>query len=583
MINAINLIWGNCKKGMILILFMFPLKILLPFISLQVFQFILNSIQNKSINNLIWILSGYFLLLVSEKFTNEGFNYILSYIKLKITNDLNIKLINKVINLELCDFENSSTYNKIHESLRDINTPFEAFNILIELIDGLFGLLISCYILVSWDRSSLLFLSIAPLISFYFTIKIGKFEFLKLQERVPIVRKISYLKDLLINAMSSKENKILGVENYFKDIFVKEYDDFLDKDKKTLWFQFINGIIFQFVSVMVAVIIIFKVIDSVISGLILFGTANTLIACIWNVTKYSEKISLNTAKLYTKKNYLKNMEIFLDHNSESLCKSSEDAGIDIKDIDTIEFINVSFKYKENLDYVLKNVSFKIEKGDKVVIVGQNGSGKSTILKLILGIYEKYDGDILINGISLRKINKYRFYEKIGVIFQNFTKYELKIMEFLKLSNLNIQDDDVLKNLNIFESNNLLNFLLEKDIENLQLGNRFENGIDLSGGEWQQLVFCRTLMKKNMSLLVLDEPNSGLDVFSEKKIYKILDEQLTNDVTKILVTHRLHLLDIDDYRIIYIENGVVCEDDTSKVLLSKNTKLKKFYKSSILGL
>lgn len=317
--------------------------------------------------------------------------------------------------------------------------------------------------------------------------------------------------------------------------------------------------------------------------MILFGTANTLISCVWNVTKYSDKISLNLAKLYTKKNYLKNMEIFMGNNCKSLCVLSEDPIINIEEIETIEFVNVSFKYKENLDYVLKNISFKIEKGDKVVIVGQNGSGKSTILKLILGIYKKYDGEILINGISIRKINRSSFYKKIGVIFQNFTKYELKIMEFLKLSNLNIQDGDILKNLKIFETNNLLNFLLDKDVKNLQLGNRFENGIDLSGGEWQQLVFCRTLMKKDMNLLVLDEPNSGLDVFAEKSIYKILDEQLTNDITKIVVTHRLHLLDIYDYRIIYIENGVVCEDDNAQELLSKSTKLKRFYESSTLGL
>lgn len=171
-----------------------------------------------------------------------------------------------------------------------------------------------------------------------------------------------------------------------------------------------------------------------------------------------------------------------------------------------------------------------------------------------------------------------FYQKTGVIFQNFTKYELKILEFLKLSNLDISKDDVLRVLDIFESKNLLKFLYGRDIESLQLGNRFELGVDLSGGEWQQLVFCRTLMKKNMSLLVLDEPNSGLDVFSEKKIYDILDEQL-DGVTKVIVTHRLQLIDLEGYRIIYIEDGRICEDDNSKKLLLNNAKFKDFYENS----
>ena len=88
---------------------------------------------------------------------------------------------------------------------------------------------------------------------------------------------------------------------------------------------------------------------------------------------------------------------------------------------------------------------------------------------------------------------------------------------------------------------------------------------MHSGEWQQLVFCRTLMKKNMSLLVLDEPNSGLDVLSEKKIYDILDKQL-DGVTKVIVTHRLQLINLQGYRIIYIEDGRICEDDNSKKLV-----------------
>ena len=224
------------------------------------------------------------------------------------------------------------------------------------------------------------------------------------------------------------------------------------------------------------------------------------------------------------------------------------------------------------------INLELYPGEIHALLGENGSGKSTILKLLLGIYKKFEGEILVNGISIKKIYMPSFYQKTGVIFQNFTKYELKILEFLKLSNLDISKDDVLRVLDIFESKNLLKFLYGRDIESLQLGNRFELGVDLSGGEWQQLVFCRTLMKKNMSLLVLDEPNSGLDVFSEKKIYDILDEQL-DGVTKVIVTHRLQLIDLEGYRIIYIEDGRICEDDNSKKLLLNNAKFKDFYENS----
>ncbi len=154
----------------------------------------------------------------------------------------------------------------------------------------------------------------------------------------------------------------------------------------------------------------------------------------------------------------------------------------------------------------------------------------------------------------------------------------KIEEIYDKKGMNLSIKGEIFGIDIFESKNLLKFLYGRDIESLQLGNRFELGVDLSGGEWQQLVFCRTLMKKNMSLLVLDEPNSGLDVFSEKKIYDILDEQL-DGVTKVIVTHRLQLIDLEGYRIIYIEDGRICEDDNSKKLLLNNAKFKDFYENS----
>lgn len=581
MFSSIKLIQENCRKKLIILILIFPLKVMLPFINLKIFQLILNDIQNKTIDNVILILLGYLMLMGLDKFINEEFKYILKKIDLELTNCLNIKLVDKIINLDLSDFENSETYNKIHESLRDINTPFDVFNLIVALIEGILGLLISCFILASWDRFILIFLGIAPLISFYFTIKIGKYEFKNLQERVPIIRKVTYIRSLLVNAVSSKENKILGVENFFKKIFIREYKEFIKKDKEILRFQFENGILFQILSILVAFIIIYRIINSVILGMVLFGTANTLISCVWNVTRYSEQISINIAKIYTKRNYLENLNNFIENSYGSQREDLKYAYRNIGAIDTIEFKNVSFKYKDNLNYVLKDISFKIKRGEKIILVGENGSGKSTILKLLLGIYKKFEGEILVNGISIKKIYMPSFYQKTGVIFQNFTKYELKILEFLKLSNLDISKDEVLGVLDIFESKNLLKFLNGRDIESLQLGNRFELGVDLSGGEWQQLVFCRTLMRKNMNLLVLDEPNSGLDVLSEKRIYDILNEQLYG-VTKVIVTHRLQLIDLQGYRIIYIEDGRICEDDNSEKLLLKNTKFKDFYENSKTG-
>ena len=325
----------------------------------------------------------------------------------------------------------------------------------------------------------------------------------------------------------------------------------------------------------------------ILSSLILFTSARLII--LGNLTlgnivafsSYMEKLHSSIKKIGDLNLSFNEVIVDLERYRKIMYHDNEKKidGKKLSKVTSLKFKDVSFKYDDG--YILKDFSFEISKPGLYGIVGENGSGKSTILKLLLGIYKKFEGEILVNGISIREIYMPSFYQKTGVIFQNFTKYELRILEFLKLSNLDISKDEVLRVLNIFESKNLLKFLSGRDIESLQLGNRFDLGVDLSGGEWQQLVFCRTLMRKNMNLLVLDEPNSGLDVLSEKRIYDILNEQLYG-VTKVIVTHRLQLIDLQGYRIIYIEDGRICEDDNSEKLLLKNTKFKDFYENSKTG-
>lgn len=342
---------------------------------------------------------------------------------------------------------------------------------------------------------------------------------------------------------------------------------------------FFNGIVFQIISLTIGIYVIIEIINSVMLGIILIGTANTLISCVWNVTKNSDNFTGNLAKLYTKQSYLKNLVEFLyDENRVQEIDDRDKLEDFIQSIDSIEFKNVSFKYKEELPYVLKNINFKIEKDEKVALVGKNGSGKSTIIKLILGIYKNFEGEILINNKSIDLLEKDTYYKHIGVIFQNFTRYETRLIEFLKLSNFEISNEEINETIKLFQKQGLLKFLLNKNLSSIQLGQKFDKGIDLSGGEWQQLVFCRTLLNRNYSLLILDEPNSGLDVFSEKSMYKILDAHSLNHIN-ILVTHRLSIIDSNVYRAIYLENGTILEDDKVSELLKNDSAYKNMYINS----
>jgi len=228
---------------------------------------------------------------------------------------------------------------------------------------------------------------------------------------------------------------------------------------------------------------------------------------------------------------------------------------------------------------LKNINLKINTKEKIVIVGKNGSGKSTFIKLLCGFYSNYEGEILFNGISLKKIDKESLYEKMGVVFQDFVKYEFSLEENLKISNLKKTDKEILEHINYLKRNGIMKFIDNNINLNTQLGHKFDNGIQLSGGQWQQLAFSKIILK-DADVFVMDEPSAGLDIFAEENMYNILDERAKNSIC-FLVTHRLYILDKKKYRALVFNNGEIVEDDRISNLLKRKSLYRKILNKMII--
>lgn len=190
----------------------------------------------------------------------------------------------------------------------------------------------------------------------------------------------------------------------------------------------------------------------------------------------------------------------------------------------IEFKDVCFKYKSNDNYVLENINFKIDNNHIIGIVGRNGSGKSTLSKLILGFYDDYEGEILVNGVDLKNLNKISYCKQIGCVFQDYVKYETSLRENIAFGNLRILNND-----NII--NNALNFvqlkanIYSKEGLDVCLGNWF-GGKQVSIGEWQKISIARTLVK-DADLYVMDEPDSSLDAESELEMLQSYSKVFQN--------------------------------------------------------
>lgn len=244
--------------------------------------------------------------------------------------------------------------------------------------------------------------------------------------------------------------------------------------------------------------------------------------------------------------------------------------------ETLEFVNVSFKYPNTQKYILQNMSFKIESGKHYAFVGLNGAGKTTITKLITGLYDDFEGAILINGKSIREYTQVQIKSMCAVAYQDFAKYSISMKENIAIGDINRFDDNeanLSKAIKALE----LESLVEKLPQGLDtyLGKIKKSGVDLSGGQWQRIALARFMINRG-PLRILDEPTAALDPVSESRLYEKF-EQLCRGQTTIFISHRLSSIMLAD-EIFVLDQGRVVERGAHAELMSNHELYAQLYDS-----
>ena len=231
----------------------------------------------------------------------------------------------------------------------------------------------------------------------------------------------------------------------------------------------------------------------------------------------------------------------------------------------IEFRNVSFHYPKNEELVLKDVSFKIPRGGKVAIVGENGAGKTTIIKLLNRFYDPVEGSVLIDGIDAKEIEPRDIQRNMSAIYQDFVRYDISAAENIGIGEVELVGDrEMIQTAAKRGGAHGLIEALPKGYDTI-LGRTLDEGVDLSGGEWQQLGISRAFMSQSQ-VLMLDEPTAALDAFKEQQLYDRIAE-LTREKTLVFISHRFSTVRMADL-IVVIEDGEVVEAGSHEELLDQ---------------
>lgn len=548
----------NFSKLLILVI----IKILLFFATVFLLKQMINLLVEKQVNIVFCYLFYYIITFLFSKCIVVYYDYIQQIFKLELEYKINSIFIDKCKNMSMIDFENTETYNSIQKTLRDINVPYAMILNVLDVITNISMLIGSIIILAKWKLYTVIYLVIVPICCVYLVFIIGKKEYEMSKIRIINVRKSNYYRFLLTDINSYKENKIFRLGVFFTKNFIENIDKINIKDKLIFKYLFINGIIFQILETIMLFFTVYIVLKDIINSFITIGTGYLYLNCILNVVNSSEKISKNISNLLNKKLYLDELFEFIYKKDPNINNKKY---IKIKKIETIEFKNVWFKYRENLEYAIKNINLKINANDKIIIIGENGSGKSTFIKLLCGFYDNYEGEILINGISMKEIEKESLYNNLSVLFQDYMRYEFNVEDNICISDLN-EKDKIINFIKKLNQQNILKFLDYKG--NIKLGHKFDDGYEISNGEWQQIAFSRAIFKRN-SCLILDEPTTSTDIDIENNIFNIINDIQNNIV--ILITHKLYLLN-NSYKWIVFSNGKILKKNEIKKML----KYKEYY-------
>ena len=381
-----------------------------------------------------------------------------------------------------------------------------------------------------------------------------------------------YLSNEATDINNGKDIRLYRLDRWFSKLFViltKRRTTLAKKINQKFLFAQVSDTIFLLIRDFVAY---FTIISMVIDGKIEVATFTFLVGIIAGFTGWLNSLldsfnSLRTANIQVNE-YRACLEM-KNHFNHDQGLTAEDVSLPIK----IEFKNVSFKYPDAEEETIKDLSFTIEPGEKVALVGSNGAGKTTIIKLLCGLYAPTSGEILINGHNLIDFNIDEYMKLLSVLFQDSEPLALSILN--NVCCVKEEDVDLPRFWKAVEEAGLKDKILELEHQEQSFITQIfdESGIRLSGGETQKLLLARALYK-NAPLLILDEPTASLDPISEEAMY-LRYAKFTEGHTSIFISHRLSSTKFCD-RILFLEDGKIIESGSHYELIARNTKYKEVF-------
>lgn len=378
---------------------------------------------------------------------------------------------------------------------------------------------------------------------------------------MPHWRKLEYMENVTTDFSYAKDIRLFGMQKYLAKKQINVYDEELRHWIKSRQYWIYNTIFAHGISLLRQLIIIGWLVYSVVFNGLSIGNFTLYTASAAAFSNAINEILQALSALRERSAHTDDYRSFMDIPSAD--DKAQTIPIPPADKYTFEFKNVSFKYRGQEKYALKNVNLTLHAGEKLAVVGLNGAGKSTFIKLLLRLYDVTEGCILMNGTDIRKFDRKEYYELFAPAFQDVMVFAFPVAENVSMKEpFNTDKAEAEKMLRLAGLGDKLD-KLEKGVDTELLKVLYDDGVDLSGGEKQKLALARALYKKS-KIIVLDEPTAALDALAEFRLYQSFNE-LVGDRTAVYISHRLSSTRFCD-RVAMFKDGEMVEIGTHDSLM-----------------
>jgi ATP-binding cassette subfamily B protein len=504
---------------------------------------------------------------------------------LRLGIDLNVQILEKAQRLELRQFEDPDFYDKLTRARREASTrPLSLIQSNFQVVRNALTLAGYAALLIRFSPWMALAVLVATVPAFVAEARFSGAAFRLRNWRSPDSRRLTYLEYVLANDEHAKEVKLFGLGPLLLERYRRLAESFFADDRRLAIGRAGWGYVLSLVSPAVFYGSYALIVAETVRGRLSLGDMTLALVAFRQGQQSFQAVLSALGGMYEDTLYMSNLFDYFAIPTDAP-KAVGPLAV-VRAEEGIRFEGVGFRYPgspstgEGERWALRDVNLFIPKGQSLALVGENGAGKTTFIKLLANLYQPTEGNVLLDGRDLRTWDEVQLRRRIGVIFQDFNEYQLAFRENVAFGSVDHIGDDLRVGRAVERGGaKELAAGLSAGLET-QLGRWFSGGVELSGGQWQKVALARAFMRDEADILILDEPTAALDAEAEHAVFQRF-RALAVGRTTILISHRFPTVRMAD-RILVLEAGRVVEDGTHAALVAAGRRYARMFQLQAAG-